>query len=434
MEEMRGDPQMSITTLTPPTEESYQANLSKEVEDQDPTKPQIVITSIPPSQVSTSSISSALLGEPAQPSTPAQYTLQYGIQLEEDISLRNRPPTPRPLMFEDLGESSVRTGTPNSLLVDQSMAHIPSPPSPAESELSITSSAASRVIHAPIAQSTPGRSQILLEEGPEDFQPLPSRRVSFPGKGQPIRELPPHAAFVTRRTSIGTRRASGRPMVQPELFTQVSMIPEEEVIIPAVPPRSRTSTEVSWCTPEEPPEFQYLREPLPPQQASDTNLSRRGIPIVQEIASKEYQEPVACHNHLPQHIQSRILTSRCLKEMFDNPPPQPPLGGYPPEDPDPYSYDDNSSDHKPPPRRPRPPPGPPGPPGPPAGLDPYANQAAVQPVQPFRPAPVHFDTKLKSDLIPEWDGDPKALPKWVIAVNNIAEYCYGPSGAMCKGP
>ncbi|KAB5587704.1 hypothetical protein CTheo_8856 [Ceratobasidium theobromae] len=283
-------------------------------------------------------------------------------------------------MFEDLEESPIRIGTPNSLLMDQSTAHIPSPPSPVESELSVTSSAASKVIHAPIAQSTPGRSQILLEEEPEDLQPLPSRRVSFPGERQPIREPPPHAAFVTRRTSIGTRRASGRPMVQPESFTHVSMIPEEEeVIIPAVPPRSRTSTEVSQCTPEEPPELQYLREPLPPQQASNINLSKQGIPIVQEIVSKMHQEPVSCHNHLPQHIQSRILTSRHLKEMFDDPPPQSPLGGYPPEDPDPYGYDNDSSNHRPPPRRPRPPPGPPGPPGPPAGPDPYANQAAAQP-------------------------------------------------------
>ncbi|KAB5587782.1 hypothetical protein CTheo_8776 [Ceratobasidium theobromae] len=189
MEEMRGDPQMSITTLTPPTEESYLANLSKEVKDQDSTKPLIVVTSIPPSQVSTSSISSTLLGEPVQPSFPAQYTSQYGIQSGEDISFRNRPPTPRPSMFEDLEESPIRIGTPNSLLMDQSTAHIPSPLSPAESELSVTSSAVSRIIHAPISQSTPGRSQILLEEEPEGLWPLPSRRVSFPGEGQPIRDL-----------------------------------------------------------------------------------------------------------------------------------------------------------------------------------------------------------------------------------------------------
>ncbi|KAB5587510.1 Undecaprenyl phosphate-alpha-4-amino-4-deoxy-L-arabinose arabinosyl transferase [Ceratobasidium theobromae] len=198
-------------------------------------------------------------------------------------------------------------------------------------------------------------------------------------------------------------------MVQPESFTRVSVIPEEEeVIVPAVPPRSRTSTEESQRTPEEPPERLYLKEPLPPQQVSDINLSRRGIPIVQEVASRMRQEPITHHNHLPDHIQSRILTSRCLKEMFDDPPPRPPLGGYPPEDPDPYgySYDDDSSDHRPPPRRPRPPSGPPGPPGPPAGPDPYANPAAARP----------------TDLIPEWDGDPKILPKWVITVNNIAEY------------
>ncbi|KAB5587890.1 hypothetical protein CTheo_8667 [Ceratobasidium theobromae] len=191
MEEMRGNPQMSITTPSPPTEESYQENLSKEVEYQDPTKPLIIVTSIPLSQVSTSSISSALLGEPAQPSIPAQYTSQYGIQLGEDISFRDRPPTPRPPMFGDLGESSIRTGTPNSLLIDQSLVHILSPPSPAESELSVASSAASRVIHAPVAYSTPGRSCILIEEEPEEPLSTTTRRVSFPGEGSHLKDQPP---------------------------------------------------------------------------------------------------------------------------------------------------------------------------------------------------------------------------------------------------
>ncbi|KAB5587682.1 Retrovirus-related Pol polyprotein [Ceratobasidium theobromae] len=273
MEEMRGD-QISSASSSTSFRDSYQEDLNEGIADQEPTQPQIVVTSISPSQLSTSSISSIPLGEPVQSSVPAHYTSQYGILSEENISLRNRPPTPRPPMSSDLKEPSDRTGTPNSLLLDQtSAAHISSPPSPAESELSITSSAASRVIHAPIAQSTPGRSQILLEEEPEL---MPSRRVSFPGEGQPIRDPPPHAAFVTRRTSIGTRRASGRPMVQPESFTRVSVIPEEEeVIVPAVPPRSRTSTKASQRTPEETPECLYIKEPLPPQQASDINLSRR---------------------------------------------------------------------------------------------------------------------------------------------------------------
>ncbi|KAB5587635.1 hypothetical protein CTheo_8926 [Ceratobasidium theobromae] len=425
MEEMRGDPQMSFTTPSPPTEESYSGNLSKEVEDQDPTKPQNIVTSIPPSQVSTSSISSALIGEPVQPSVPAQYTSQYGIQLGEDISLRNRPPTPRPPMFGDLEEWSVRAGTPNSLLIDRFTAHIPSPSSPAESELSVASSAASRVIHAPVAYSTPGRSHILVEEEPEEPRPMTTRRISFPGEGQPMRDPPPHAAFVTRGTSIGTRRASGKSMVHPESFTQVSMIPEEEeIVIPVVLPRSRSSTEESRHTPErEPPKLYSSRKPLT-QGYQSPNLARRGIPIVQEVApriQKISQEPVVHHNQLPEHIQSRILTSRCLREMIDNPPPRQPLGVQPPEDPDPYSFDndDDSSNNRSLPGRPRPPPGPPGPPGVP---DPHANQAVARAAQPFRPAPVHFDTKLKNDLIPEWDRDPKALPKWVMVINNIAEY------------
>ncbi|KAB5587836.1 hypothetical protein CTheo_8723 [Ceratobasidium theobromae] len=240
-----------------------------------------------------------------------------------------------------------------------------------------------------------------------------------------MRDPPPHAAFVTRRTSIGTGGASGGPMVHPESFTQVSMIPEEEeIVVPAVPPRSRSSTEESRHTPErEPLKLHSSRKPLT-QEYQSPNLARRGIPIVQKVASRMQrtsQEPVLHHNQLPEHIQSRILTSRCLREMFDDPPPRPPLGGQPPEDPDPYSFDndDDSSNNRSPPGRPRPPPGPPGPPGVP---DPQANQAAARAVQLSRPAPVHFDTKLKNDLIPEWDRDPKALPEWVIAINNIAEY------------
>ncbi|KAB5587606.1 hypothetical protein CTheo_8955 [Ceratobasidium theobromae] len=373
MEEMRGDPQISFTTPPTSSRDSYQENLNEGVVDQDPTQSQIMVTSIPPSQLSTSSISSVPLGEPIQSNVPFHYTSQYGIQQEENVSLRNRPPTPRPPWPSDLQEPLDQTGTPNSLLLDQpSATHISSPPSPAESELSVTSSAASRVIHSPIAQSTPGRSQILLEEEPD---PLPSRRVSFAADEQPIREPPPHAAFVTRRTSIGTRRASGRPMIQPESFTCVSMIPEkeEETVEPTELPRSRTSTEISQHTPEEPLECHYLKEPPPPQLFSDVNLSRRGIPIVQEVASRKHQEPATRHSHLPEHIQSRILTSRCLKEMFNDPPPRPSLGGYPPEDPDPYgySYDDDSSNNRPPPRRPGPPT------GPPAGPNSYANQATA---------------------------------------------------------
>ncbi|KAB5587725.1 hypothetical protein CTheo_8834 [Ceratobasidium theobromae] len=285
MEEMKGD-QISSTNPSTSLRDSYQEDLNEGIADQEPTQPQMIVTSIPPSQLSTSSISSVPLGEPVQSSVPAHYTSQYGILPKENVSLRNRPPTPRPPTSSYRMEPSERTGTPNSLLLDQtSDAHISSPPSPAKSEPSITSLAASRVIHAPIAQSTPRRSQILLEEEPEL---MPNRRVSFPGEGQHIRDPPPHAAFVTRRTSVGTRRASGRPMVQPESFTHVTVIPEEEeeVIIPAVPPKSRTSTEVSQRTPEEPPEHLYLKEPPPPQQISDVNLSRRGIPIVQEVASR----------------------------------------------------------------------------------------------------------------------------------------------------
>ncbi|KAB5587895.1 Retrovirus-related Pol polyprotein [Ceratobasidium theobromae] len=73
------------------------------------------------------------------------------------------------------------------------------------------------------------------------------------------------------------------------------------------------------------------------------------------------------------------------------------------------------------------PPGGPGPPGggrgspggqPPQGVQPGRPNAA----RPFRPQPVHFDTKLKPEIIPEWDGRMSELGDWMIKINDIAAY------------
>lgn len=37
---------------------------------------------------------------------------------------------------------------------------------------------------------------------------------------------------------------------------------------------------------------------------------------------------------------------------------------------------------------------------------------------------VHFDTKLKPDIVPTWDGDDKTVADWIIQVNGIAERSY----------
>jgi hypothetical protein len=60
----------------------------------------------------------------------------------------------------------------------------------------------------------------------------------------------------------------------------------------------------------------------------------------------------------------------------------------------------------------------PGGPGGPGGQGPHGNQGQARPLvlQDY-----HFERKLKTDLIPEWDGDPQTLLNWIRSVNYLAE-------------
>jgi len=33
----------------------------------------------------------------------------------------------------------------------------------------------------------------------------------------------------------------------------------------------------------------------------------------------------------------------------------------------------------------------------------------------------HFDTKLKPDAIPKWDGNPDTIAKWILKINHLAD-------------
>jgi hypothetical protein len=78
--------------------------------------------------------------------------------------------------------------------------YITNPASPAESLSSISSvsTQSTRVTQAPLLQSTPRHVTIS-----EEFSP--NRQFTWPGQGQALRDIPPHAEFVTRRTSAGIR-------------------------------------------------------------------------------------------------------------------------------------------------------------------------------------------------------------------------------------
>jgi hypothetical protein len=91
-------------------------------------------------------------------------------------------------------------------------------------------------------------------------------------------------------------------------------------------------------------------------------------------------------------------------------------GGYDKDSEESYGPDPGSY-------RSRRPPG--GPPGPPDGNDPNNfsfNSNPNRNPKPFKPQPVHFDTKLKPDVIPEWDGNTDELMRWIRKINDISNY------------
>jgi hypothetical protein len=71
--------------------------------------------------------------------------------------------------------------------------------------------------------------------------------------------------------------------------------------------------------------------------------------------------------------------------------------------------------------------GPPGPPGPPAGGatdafgNPRNNSILLSGVNKWvNTRETHFDTKLKPDIIPTWDGDETTLGRWILQINELA--------------
>jgi hypothetical protein len=98
--------------------------------------------------------------------------------------------------------NSEQLGSPDSVRMEERLElHKANPASPAESLSSVSSvsTQSTRVTQAPLLQSTP-RDVTFSEE----FLPTP-RQPSWPRQENSLRDIPPHADFVTRRTSAGTR-------------------------------------------------------------------------------------------------------------------------------------------------------------------------------------------------------------------------------------
>jgi hypothetical protein len=203
--------------------------------------------------------------------------------------------------------------------------HIANPVSPAESlnSISSVSTQSTRVTQAPSLQNTPRHVTISEEFSPTTRQPV------WPSHGNSLRDIPPHAEFVTRRTSAGTRQSSGQPMVPAEEFTRISTIPEEpEDFHPAAPsnvqpsyvahPRSTRTISISE-TPMRPPSVRT------PELPENLGMSRRGIPVTQIMLQVPLKKTVPdrhiARNTLPKHVQDRMIASRCFSKILQSQPP-----------------------------------------------------------------------------------------------------------------
>ncbi|QRW19991.1 Retrovirus-related Pol polyprotein from transposon [Rhizoctonia solani] len=426
----------------------------------------------PPSAIATSSSRSIPLG--IIPEESPHVTLQVPPTLERTERLRReairslgpRPPTPRPTVVPSTsseetlpssprGNASVPIAQPSAIppfniqaledyinnLSDGSIDGLSSPESstgrdqvapeliapstPADSITSV-SSAATHTIQIPVAQSTPRIRSQVEEDNVRNIPYNPplsnaTRRVSLAGPSIPLRDPPPHADFINCRSSLGAnQQSSGRPAIPAESFTRVSTIPEERSSRlaesahrkPTFSPESRR-TPLSIHT-----NLPYLQEQPAPATREEANMSRRGNFLAPLLA------PV------PQLQVPPAPPIDRTSELFNDPPPRDQLrdrlvplaegggGNDPPYDSDDGDFDNSGRRRDNLPRRNRG--GPPNNPEDP-GNEPYAQANAAR-ARPFNPAPVHFDTKLKPDIIPEWDGDTKKLLRWMTSINNIAEY------------
>jgi hypothetical protein len=277
--------------------------------------------------------------------------------------------------------NSERLGSRDSIRMEERPElHITNPASPAESLSSISSvsTQSTRVTQAPLLQSTPRHVTIS-----EEFSP--TRQPTWPGQGHALRDIPPHAEFITRRTSAGTRQSSGQPMVPAEEFTCISTIPEEpEDFHPAAPSNVQPSYVAHPCstrtisineTPMRPPSVRT------PELPENLGISRRGIPVTQIMAQVPLKKTVLDRhidrNTLPKHVQDRMIASRRFSEILQSQPPRPQLadlvnpgGGDGGDGGGPGGYDrdsDKSYGHDLGSYRSRRPPG--GPPDPPDGND-----------------------------------------------------------------
>ncbi|KDN39703.1 hypothetical protein RSAG8_08621, partial [Rhizoctonia solani AG-8 WAC10335] len=191
-------------------------------------------------------------------------------------------------------ESIERLSTPTSIQADESdVPHIVAPPSPADSVLSV-SSAATRILRVPVAESTPRRSAVQERD-----------------EIRPARDLPPHVELINRRTSLGGASRSGRPAGPADHFARSEPVGSEEE-----PDRYRAPSEESARTlPSRHSRHQEEEAPL-----DEPNRSRRNnfmAPLRPHLAVR----PVAPaqptnRNELPAHIRSRMASSRRFSELY----------------------------------------------------------------------------------------------------------------------
>ncbi|QRW24284.1 hypothetical protein RhiXN_10608 [Rhizoctonia solani] len=157
-------------------------------------------------------------------------------------------------------------------------------------------------------------------------------------------------------------------------------------------------------------------------QAFGTAKNLRSNRVSSSTASKARRN----RNTLPTHVRSRLASSRRFSKSSQDETSQASVSSQYSHKCDqgdsPCAHESNQSSNKdqhPQQRTRNDPPDPPDESG-----DEYSDVPIRNPIRArsFRPKPVHFDPKLEPDNIPEWNGNTSELPRWIISINNLAEY------------
>jgi hypothetical protein len=254
-------------------------------------------------------------------------------------------------------------------------------------------------------------------------------------RGTPANNRPYDTSYVGTAYQAGGDRAQDVFGPSRPRRSMASTIPEPETGRTAMPDGSRLSShQVPFTSPDIPsPEFvsydqtwrktpSFVKNPnkIPVNQSQNTFTNRR------ETGQESERQDNSGRQERPEQHQDPDPNDPPGDSDDDGDPDRP--GGPPPRRPSRSPARPPGGPGREPPRPPphQPPDGDPDPPEPPSGSGQIGDKnqdkyrIKVGPDRFVDTREEHFDTKLKSDTVPTWDGDDEKLGDWFVQINEMA--------------